>query len=290
MIVTELIGGMGNQMFQYAVARHLAEKHETTVLMDTSYLLDRRPRENFVFRDYDLGIFNVQEKFAPAAISNTYGQNRSIVIKALQKIIKPKNLEYTVEKGFAFDPAILQGRGNMYLSGYWQSEKYFKGIESIIRNEFSLKIEPCEKVILLKKQLMNDNAVCLHVRRTDFVNNPAHGTMGMDYYQQAENLLLEKNNNLVIYVFSDDINWCKNNLALKSKTVFVEDDCAGLKASGHFTLMCQCKYFIIPNSSFSWWAAWLNNNPEKIVIAPKVWFLSGTLDTKDLLPENWIKI
>lgn len=290
MIVTELRGGMGNQLFQYAIGRQLAEKHRTTLLMDTHFLLDRRPRKDFVFRDYDLGIFNIQENFATPKISNTYGEHRPAVIKAMQKIIRKRKLEYIAEKGFAFDERVAQAPDNCYLAGFWQSEKYFKDIEAIIRKEFSLKIESSPQVLAFKKQLLNDNAVCLHVRRTDFVNNPAHGTMNNDYYLAAESIILQQHPNVTVYVFSDDIEWCKANLQLKSPMVFVENDLAGEKASGHFSLMWSCNHFIIPNSSFSWWAAWLGTHPQKIVVAPRKWFLSGNLDTSDLLPESWIKI
>ena len=117
-----------------------------------------------------------------------------------------------------------------------------------------------------------------------------HGTLGMEYYGKAATLICEKVMNPVFYIFSDDINWCKQNIRLPGDTIYIEDEFAGEKSCGHFALMMACKHFIIPNSSFAWWAAWLNSNPNKIVIAPKVWFHNSMWDTKDILPPNWIKL
>jgi hypothetical protein len=128
------------------------------------------------------------------------------------------------------------------------------------------------------------------VRRGDFVNAKIHGTLGMEYYGTATKLIREKVLNPVFYIFSDDIDWCKKNILLQDPVLYIGNEFASEKARGHLSLMTACKHFIIPNSSFGWWAAWLSKNVEKTVIAPKTWFHNSDWDTKDILPKNWIKL
>ena len=291
MIVSELMGGMGNQMFQYALGRHLAINNKTELLLDTKFLLDRTPKKDFVYRNYDLGIFNIDEKFTPPEISNKYGLCKTFTNKLLNKLIKPKMLTCVFEGDFRFKPEILNTLDNAYLNGYWQTEFYFKAIESIIRKDFTFKETMGFKASELAQKIKNTNAVCLNVRRGDFVNNPTHGTLGMDYYGMAEKILIEHGVvNPVVFIFSDEIEWCKEHIKLSSETCYVGHEYAGDKFRDYMELMMLCKHFIIPNSSFAWWAAWLSNNAGKKVIAPKNWFPNAKWQTDDLLPSNWIKI
>ena len=139
MIVVELQGGMGNQMFQYALGRHLAIINNTRLYLDTCYLNDRRPKKGFTFRTYDLDIFNIEAEIAPRAISKKYGLHKSIFRKLFNLVIEPKPLRFISEKKFTFNAALLNLKDNIYLNGYWQSEKYFIAIQEIIRIDFSLK-------------------------------------------------------------------------------------------------------------------------------------------------------
>lgn len=291
MVVVELQGGMGNQMFQYAVARHLAITHNSSLLIDTYYLNDRRPRKDFTFRDFALDIFNIDAAIAPLAIAKRYSQRKSFVDKVINRIAKPNSLQFVPEKKFSFNAAILSLPDNVYLNGYWQTEKYFIAIQDIIRKDFRFKLPLPTPIQQLQTEIKNCNSVCLHVRRGDFLNVSLHGTLGMEYYGKAVALINQKISNPVYYVFSDDINWCRQHIVLPGNIIFyVGNEFAGEKSSGHFSSMIACKHFIIPNSSFAWWAAWLNTNPDKIVIAPKVWFHNFSWDTKDLLPPNWITL
>jgi hypothetical protein len=290
MIVSELMGGLGNQMFQYAIGKQLAIKNKTDLFLDTHFLLDRSPRKDFSYRNYDLSIFNIAPKFAPVEISKKYGLSRSRIKKYLQKIINPGNLQYIAQTDFNFVPDILNSPDNIYLSGYWQTEKYFKEIETILRADFSFKNAIGENTKELVKKINGCNAVCLHVRRGDFVTNPTHGTPGIDYYTSAEIIILQKITNPVFFIFSDEIDWCKENIHLSSDTHYVGDEFTGEKCRDYFELMTLCKHFIIPNSSFGWWAAWLSNNNNKVVIAPRIWFKNSSWNTIDLIPDTWIKI
>jgi hypothetical protein len=289
MIITELMGGMGNQMFQYALGRHLSLKNDTPLQLDAGYLLDRRPREGFVFRNYDLDIFNVDVQFASKRISDTYGVYRGRISSRLNKIFF-KPLRYKKEANMRFDPQLLNESDNLYLSGFWQSEKYFSSIEEVIRNDFNFRTPISKNARELQQKIRGTNSVCLNVRRGDFVSNPVHGTMGTDYYSQAVSSLKGDIGEPVVFVFSDEIEWCKDNLRIESETHFVTHEYAGHKFRDYLELMSSCKNFIIPNSSFAWWGAWLSTFENKIIIAPKVWFQDSSLNFQDVVPENWRRI
>jgi hypothetical protein len=290
MIVVELQGGLGNQMFQYALGRHLAILNNTKLYLDTCYLNDRRPRKNFTFRSFDLDIFDIETNFTSSPVSKKYGLHKSTFTKIINRYIQPKPLKLFAEKKFSFDPSVLHLSDNVYLTGYWQSENYFTGIEQIIRKDFALRMPLPGHIQRLQAEIEKVNAVCVHVRRGDFVNAKMHGTLGMEYYGTATKLIREKVLNPVFYIFSDDIDWCKKNILLQDPVLYIGNEFASEKARGHLSLMTACKHFIIPNSSFGWWAAWLSKNVEKTVIAPKTWFHNSDWDTKDILPKNWIKL
>jgi hypothetical protein len=290
MIVVELQGGLGNQLFQYALGRHLAVLNHAQLYLDTGYLNDRGKRKNFTFRTFDLDIFNIDAALAPENISQKYGLHKSFFHKISKRFVAPKPFRFIGEPKFSFNPEILTLPDNVYLNGYWQSEKYFAAITEIIQKDFTLKLSLCAQIQQLQHKIENCNAVCLHVRRGDFVKNGMHGTLGMEYYGKAALMMEQKTTNPVFYIFSDDINWCRDNIQLTGKVIFVGDEFAGEKSAGHFVLMKACHHFIIPNSSFGWWAAWLGNYPGKIVTAPNTWFHNSHWDTKDIIPSNWITL
>jgi len=287
MIVSELMGGMGNQMFQYALGRSLSIKNKTKLVLDTKFLLSRLPRQDFVYRNYDLDLFNISVEFARDRISNKYGLDNQPRTK---KCFSFDRLNYVTEQHFHFDPMVSNLGNNLYLNGYWQSEKYFKNIESIIRKDFTFKEPMSEKGLEMRDRIVNDNATCVNVRRGDFVANNILGTVDLSYFDKAIKYLSSKISNPVIYIFSDDIKWCEENLKTDHQSVIVGHEYAGAKFRNYFELMTLCKSFIIPNSTFAWWAAWLCKNPYKIVIAPKIWFRSQKYSSKDLVPESWVRI
>lgn len=289
MVIVRLAGGMGNQMFQYAIGRALSIRNNTVLGLDIHDLLDRNPRPGFTFRDYDLDIFSIQAEIIPQSkLSWRYRSwGKSIF---LNKIRRALFVGRGKEKGFVFNPEILELGPDSYLDGYWQSYKYFESIADTIRKDFTLKNPLPENIKALKIEIESRNSVCVHVRRGDYVGNSFHETVSKDYYDQALSLVSQKTNIEHVYVFSDDIEWCKKNLSLTQPVTFVGEEYAGERASGHLELMRSCKHFIIANSSFSWWAAWLAANPGKIVIAPKNWFGSDSIDTSHRIPEGWIRI
>jgi Glycosyl transferase family 11 len=292
MIIVKLMGGLGNQMFQYAFGRYLAEKHRAELKLDTRFLLDRTPRKGHrIFRNYDLDIFRVQENFATEqeVFHLSQRSKNPFLDKVLNKILGLKR-SYLLEPHFHFSETAYNAPDNIYLAGYWQAEKYFAPVQTIIREDFTYKNEMSIPAKDLLAQIKSTNSVCVNVRRGDFVTNPFHGAFGVNYFQQADKIIRQKIADPAYFIFSDDIEWCKENLQFLAPSVFVTHRFAGEKFQDYLRLMSACNHFIIPNSSFAWWAVWLNEHRDKIVIAPEKWFNDPRYDTKDLAPSGWIRI
>jgi len=299
MIIVKLMGGLGNQMFQYALARHLSIIHKTKLKLDLTFLLDRTPRENFVFRNFELDIFNIKAEIATNKdIDNFFVKPKSTKWQdRLLEHISPHSIKN--EKYFHFDADILNSQENTYLEGYWQSEKYFKHIEKIIRNDFIFKNEANELNGTFLKQILEPNSVAIHIRRGDYEKNPstnaAHGLCSLEYYQKAIQIITQQIKQPHFYIFSDDNQWAIDNFKIELPTTYITQN-STKRGFEDLRLMQNCKHFIIANSSFSWWAAWLSVNKNKIVIAPEKWFNEHTklydtpIDKKDLLPNQWITI
>ena len=276
------MGGIGNQMFQYAAGRRLALKHKTILKLDLTFLLDRTPLENFTYRDYALDAFNIQENFFNPTENN---------ICRIEQKLKPMNS--INEPHFYFWESMLCAPDDSYLNGYWQSEKYFKDVEDIIRNEFTVKLKADGLNKKLAEEINTCEAVSLHVRRGDYASNPVtnkyHGLCSLDFYQKALKKITSCTENPHFFIFSDEPEWAQENLNFKHPFKFVTRNGAE-KSYEDLRLMSMCKHHIIANSSFSWWGAWLSEYQKKIIIAPRRWFNNDNLSTIDLIPEGWIKV
>lgn len=291
MIIVRLKGGLGNQMFQYAAGRRLAVATNQNLKLDLNFLERGQIAENVTRRSYDLSIFNVVEEFAPREECNEYFNFKN---RAKNKLLG-RSIEnsYVKEKGVVFDPYILSLKGNRYLDGHWMSELYFKDIEGLIRNEFTFKEDLTSSTVSLSQRIVSNNSVCVHVRRGDYVSNPAvqkvYGTIGLSYFRNAIESIKQKVSDPFFYVFSDDIEWCEMNLNFVNHRVFVEKHLEGADASGkdYFQLMTLCKHFIISNSTYGWWAAWLGQKQQSLVYAPKKWFNNNESIEKDIYPKRW---
>ncbi len=292
MIIVRLQGGLGNQMFQYAFGRALSEHYKRPFHLDLRSLLDRTPTEEFVFRDFDLDLFNISDL-------NIADENLLSIFNGksyLKKILNKPHFYKEISLNYDSEVFNLSSRRILF-EGYWQSEKYFNKIKDTIRKEFYIK----ENFNLNQEKLFNlitsTNSVCVNFRRTDFVTlkkaNTIHGVPPMDYYYNAVKLLKKKGLKFNFFVFSDDIEWCKLNFHLDEDLIYLDHSSfKGERFSIYFKLMQSCKYFIIPNSTFAWWAAWLSNYNEKIVITPKTWFADSVLQsqTQDLIPSTWLRL
>lgn len=291
MIIVKLIGGLGNQMFQYAAGRALALRHQTDLRVDT-FELESDPEGKFTKRHFELGIFeaNIQRasKEEIGRFSNL-GSNK--IKRELQRRFPTVfNRLMAVEKGSPYHHEFTKYPKHTYLNGFWQSELYFKNVASQIRSDFKFNPTIIEGNKEMASKISSVNSVSLHIRRGDYVTNTNahsfHGLCSIDYYNEAVKLISEKENGIELFVFSDDIPWCKENLKYNFPIHFVETH----NAHSDMYLMSLCKHNVIANSSFSWWGAWLNANPKKMVIAPKQWIADPSVNTKDVIPVSWIKL
>jgi len=288
MITVKLNGGLGNQMFQYALGRCLAEKNKTKLRLDISGLLSRLPKKNFTYRDFTLDDFKINYSLNFCSnIARITGLHNLLFVLSyaylrVRNIIRPT----IIEKGqFEFNREVLELKDGVYLDGSWQNEKYFIEIADIIRAEFALNenldIEEADWL----KNIQENNSVAVHIRRGDYVSLNLDSICNLNYYHAAMEIMKEKIGDLQFFIFSDDPKWAADNFKDMSMNIVSSDEyrspCVDLY------LMSQCKHQIIANSSYSWWAAWLNNNKNKIIIAPKKWTLN-----KDESPalNSWLKL
>lgn len=300
MIIAHLSGGLGNQMFQYALGRHLAEKNSTLLKLDLSGF------EAYKLHRYALHCFKIWEHVATMEEIATFKRKKiSRAAKLLSKIATRwgglssatsdfyQDAIILKENGFPFDPSILESKGNIYLEGYWQSEKYFSAIREILLKEFDFKYVQNAKSKKIANQIQETESVSLHIRRGDYAHDPltnqVHGLCSLEYYQKAVEHVTQKIPNCHFYIFSDDHSWVCENFKLDFPFTLVDHNDASTNYED-LRLMRLCRHNIIANSSFSWWGAWLNTNPEKIVVSPERWFNDPTRDVKDLIPESWVKI
>lgn len=283
MIITKLIGGIGNQMYQYAFGKRTAYKNNTILKMD---ILGYQNQVGLTPREYALHCFNIQENFATTFDIFLLKKNNFF-----WKFFKNKT--YFKESHFYFDNRMLKIPNNSYLDGYWASEKYFKDIQHIIRKEFTYKKPLDNKNAKMSKIIKKNNSISLHIRRGDYVSvavtNNTHGVCDLAYYKKAISYLSKQISKPHFFLFSDDIEWVKQNLKLEYPTYYIDFN-TGQKSYNDMHLMSLCKHNIIANSSFSWWGAWLNSNKYKIVIAPKIWFKDASINTNDLIPNSWLKL
>jgi hypothetical protein len=289
MVIVKLMGGIGNQMFQYAAGRALAHRLKTELKVDIGAFKDNG------FRQYQLDIFNIQASIASREeIERLTVARESVGVKFIRNLFHqaaPRPKSHKKEKHFHFDPQTATLSGNVYLNGYWQSERYFKPIKTILFEEFRLKSALQGKNKKLAEQINACRSVSLHIRLGDYVSNPKtnrfHGTCSLDYYQRCVEDVASKGEPAHFFIFSDEpqkVNFIKN-LPYKTTIVDHNDPASGYE---DMRLMSLCKHNIIANSSFSWWAAWLNQNQGKRVYAPQKWFNHPQKNTKDLYPETWI--
>jgi len=307
MILLRLVGGLGNQMFQYAMASSVARRTRQELHLDLSWI--RQIEKELAVDDiYGLGIFSFEEKFStPDEVHYFFpsGKFSAKLWRAVNLMLPFAWRKVLEEREMGYRPAIMNIRHSVYFyMGYWQSEKYFSDFVEDIRKDFAFR-EDIRHMIGKRRPVLDliqkSNAISLHIRRGDYAQNPKLGeiflSFTMQYYIDAARYVAERLENPVFFVFSDDIPWAKENLHIPYEVCYIDDNIqtndreVGHKAKGYedMYLMTQCKHNIIANSSFSWWGAWLNGNPNKIVIAPEKW-CNGSFNYSDIVPEQWVKL
>ncbi|MFE3871900.1 alpha-1,2-fucosyltransferase [Flavobacterium sp. ZS1P70] len=293
MLIIQLQGGVGNQMFQYAFASILAKKNKTKLLIDGSFFKRIEKTPGFTPRKFELDIFD-NPYFMASDLDVISFHHLSNINKVKRKLgfHYPKIYE---EPSFDFQTDALAIKSPVYLKGYFQSYKYFIAYEDFIRKLFSF---PVDTLDVISKELLitikSSKTIAIHIRRGDYVSDKItaeyHGSCSVEYYLDAIKLLASKNKDFTLVFFSDDSDWVKEQFDDLSYSKIVVDHNNGEDSWKDMMLMSSCSHNIIANSSFSWWAAWLNENPEKTVIAPKKWFKTKELNTRTLLPQEWIKL
>lgn len=285
-IIVKLNGGLGNQMFQWALARMLEETTNIEVFLDMSYFGKRYARP------YQLDIFKIEPNF----IRDAWTKFILDVIWTFRAFLHwEKTFGYILysEKQFNFDSGIQKVKPNTYIEGFFQSELYFKCIEERIRRDFEFDPFLEEENRKIVNMMSSGNPVSLHIRRGDYVqkekNQEIYANCSLDYYRRAAEFISIKVERPVFFIFSDDIKWAKEHLRLPYECVYVSHN-IGEKSPEDMRLMSLCEHNIIANSSFSWWGAWLNKNKEKIVIAPKKWFNDDSIIQTDIIPKEWLRI
>ena len=287
MIVTQLLGGLGNQLFQYSVGRALAARHQTELRLDTSAF------ESYSLRSYALSCFRIQGAVLSGEERSALGVGSaptSTLGRLGSRLRLGKTIALIREKGYAFDPTVLDAPSACYLQGYWQSPKYFASVEHSIRDELTVATPPAGQNLEFAARIAQTMSVSLHVRRGDYVTNPTthqyHGVCGPNYYEAAQRMLRESLGNAQLFVFSDDPAWVEENLRFILPATILKHN-GPEKHFEDLRLMTLCKHHIIANSTFSWWGAWLCPHPDKMVIAPKNWFKDAGHDAADLVPQEW---
>lgn len=266
MIIVRLKGGMGNQLFQYALGRALALKYNVPLRFNIEAYEDttKRPFRSFTQRTYDLDLFNTDGRVAKKNeipfLYRMYGKGKlALIFDALRRrVLKYIFRQKAQELYFShFNPEYLSLGASVYLDGYYQSPKYFNHIQDTIRTDLTLRNPLPDHIEKMRQEIAATNALCIFYRRTDFVGNTGYEYVDDSYYKQALRCILDKVAIDRIYVFSDDIEWCKEHVRFDIATVFIDNTYAGDRYSGKLALMVACKHFIIPNSTFAWRAAWL---------------------------------
>ncbi|CAA6819105.1 MAG: Alpha-1,2-fucosyltransferase [uncultured Sulfurovum sp.] len=278
MIISKITGGLGNQMFQYAIAKSIA-----TVRNDI-FKLDTTAYETYKLHNgYRLNAFSLEVSLAKEdEIFRLRGFDNRIFNKL--NFFKPKSY-YLEKERTIYDDKVFSYK-DIYLDGYWQNEAYFLDIRKSLLEDFKLNkmLSPKAEASLLN--IKSSSGISVHVRRGDYLKHPEIGILSVDYYKRAIEYMKGKVENPQFFIFSNDIPWCKENFSFIKEVTYIEESESELE---DLELMKSCHHNIVANSSFSWWGAWLNDYKEKIVIAPKQWMAINPKNYK-WSPNSWIEI
>ena len=293
MIITNLIGGLGNQLFQYAAGLAAARRAGTEVRVAVD-----------MFKDYCLHQgYELTRVFALEPLIASEMEMREclgICRGKMTRRVMGRFMAGTWLGGrVVLQPTVSYWSGfqdigpNAYLQGYWQSEKFFDNVVSELRASLSFLKQPDGINSEFATRILSCNSVGVHVRRGDYLSNTKNKDLYAEctpnYYLNAIDMVLRLNSDAHFFVFSDDPAWARQLLAHRAKFVTVVDHNRGADSYNDLRLMSLCRHNIIANSTFSWWAAWLQERPYKLVIAPKLWLREPGLDI-DIVPKRWIRL
>lgn len=283
-VTVGVLGGLGNQMFQYATARAVAHRN------DALLRLDLRAFDSYTLRRAGLHRWNIDAEVASPADLRRHPRWAIDLSRRMRRL--GRALRCHVEPSLAFDPQVERLRAPVHLSGYFQSERYFNGIRQLLNAEFTPNkpLSPANRA--LAEAAAATNSISVHVRRGDYVsearNVALHGSCSVAYYARAIETLLARHGPATCYFFSDDLPWVREHIRIAAPSVYVDGNADAPEVDIH--LMSVCRHHVCANSSFSWWGAWLGSHPDKSVVAPTRWFASSQLDAADLVPATWLRL
>ncbi len=304
MIITQLNGGLGNQMFQYAAGLALAEQRRTALKLDVSWF--REYAEFEAHNRYALSCFNLIEQFATAeeverlrgaALTRTerwsVGLARALRFNRYAGHMTQRGTEH-IAKQFTFYPEFFALPNDTHLAGYWQSERFFAPVANLLRLHFSFRYPPQPAVAAMAERICQAGpSAAVHFRRGDYQRNATFaqhiGVVDLAYYHRAVALLREAHPGITFFIFSDDIDTIEREFQPGGEHVFVRAT-QPWHAYDKIRLMSLCQHAVISNSTFAWWAAWLNPSPTKLIVAPDPWFASSVHDCSQVVPDGWRRI
>jgi hypothetical protein len=296
MLIVRITGGIGNQLFQYAFARSLSIELNRNFKLDLSWYRNYHKFEEesnpdaATKRTYLLDKFNVKKNLLnPLYLSISYRLNNYSILNKVKKYPVLNYFSYSTITESEFDIYKIQYLKNVYISGFWQKNDLFEKYSDLLKEEFTLKNNLSVENEFFFNKIEQSTSIAIHIRRGDLLSRPAavaeQPYSTYKYYTKSINIMKEKLEKPELFVFSDDIDWVKNNYNFDLPTTFIDNDGPDYE---HFNLMCNCKHQIIANSTFSWWAAWLNNYQDKIIIAPKWWYRDTKKNESIIrIPEDW---
>ena len=281
-VYVRLLGGLGNQLFQYAMGRALADARQVELVLDPRFILRKGCISGLAIDE-----FAIRARYLTDTEAAYFKEPIWKLSRALRRQINPW-LGYYHETVHSFDAAALAQSLEVMLSGFWQSERYFSNYGHQLRTDLVLKSQMPSAAVKLATQMASGPSLAMHVRRGDYLTDPKalvkHGVTSAHYYQTALQLVIEKLGDVDLYVFSDDPDWVRTNIQ-HPKIIFVSD--FGFSAEQDLWLISACQHQIIANSSFSWWGAYLNDYASKIIVAPQPWFDAKHMAQQDIIPADW---
>lgn len=296
MIGIRLEGGLGNQMFQYALGKHVAVKNGTGLLFDIeSYKTNPIADCSYWLEWFNIDIkdhlLSAQQLRQIKRYRRRHGRRW-----AWHNLIFANKDRYIEEKSYAFDPAVLSAKNDSYLHGWWQSEKYFLPIRDSLLKDFEPRAPLAGRNKETAERMSATNSVAMHIRRLDYVKNPKtrrfHGELPKSYYDEALKVVAERSGEpLELFVISDDPEWVAAHMPFPYPTTHITWNHPYKAPYEDMRLMSLCRHAVTANSSFGWWGAWLNQNKEKIVVAPAHWVAGMDREkTEDVVPDAWVKL
>nr|WP_315848228.1 alpha-1,2-fucosyltransferase [uncultured Rhodoferax sp.] len=290
-VVARIEGGLGNQLFQYAAARSLADRLQCGLLLDVRGIAENGDRP------YQLDLYHARAEIADGKVLEalpSWRSSRAARVRQSLSFFIPGMVRSPVfwPRSFAYDERLERLQHPVYLVGYWQTERYFAWNRTRLLQDLTLLPGMTADAGWLQK-IRKSNSVSLHVRRGDYVRSPVaaqhHGTCDMAYYQYAIASLMQQQPDIEVFVFSDEPQWAADNLHLPVPTHVVDanpPECGYLDLE----LMRQCRHHVLANSSFSWWGAWLCVHAGQLVYAPERWFANPDIDASDIVPARWQRL